>query len=238
MDESLHERIISGAYIDFAKLLPHDRIVAEEDGRMDLVVCNGKAFWVPVSEGSPTNIGSFSKLEQAFRVYSNIYTSGHPDQAGQLIEYNHVIHTIAQTFIWDNVYAYDKEFRLHMVQHSERNWSIILQLAWSMKLRDRIFRHDGLSHSNAYSYSSHNNGHSQNNSKGGKSSSADYCRHFQKGKCYLGKECAYEHQCTYCHKFGHGVIVCLKLIFDHEKSGGKPNVTRHEEGGISTGNRH
>ena len=112
VDQAIRERITSGQYIDFSKLLPKDRIQSLKDGRMELVIRNRKTFWTPVSEGIVTN--SFSKWEQAFRVFSNIYTCANPDRAGELIEYNHIIHSISNTFVWDNVYAYDKDFRLHI----------------------------------------------------------------------------------------------------------------------------
>ena len=70
VDQNLQEKIVTGAYIDFSKLLPKDRLMTEEEGRMDLVVRNGKAFWMPVSEGVAIN--NFSKWEQAFRVFARV----------------------------------------------------------------------------------------------------------------------------------------------------------------------
>ena len=109
LDDNMCQKIGRGEYVDFGKLLPKDRIVSEEDGRMELVIKNGKTFWMPVTES--VNINNFSRWEQAFRIYTNVYTGFHPHKAGELIQYNHVIHSIAGLFIWDNVYAYDKEFR-------------------------------------------------------------------------------------------------------------------------------
>ena len=177
---------------------------------MELIIKNGKAFWSPVSDG--VSINNFNKWEQAFRMYANIYTQTNPERAGQLIEYNHVIHSIATTFTWENVYSYDKGFRLHKAKHPQRSWAIILQQAWSMKLRDRVHRSDTPSH-----YSGNHSGNQHNNWQ--KNHSGSPCRRFNKGKCNRGKECHYDHRCTYCNKFGHGVIVCRKLIFDKEKGG-------------------
>ena len=36
--------------LNFGKLLPKDRILAEEDNRLEIVIRNGKTFWLPVSE--------------------------------------------------------------------------------------------------------------------------------------------------------------------------------------------
>ena len=137
IDETMQGKIIRGEYIDFGKLLPRDKIIVEEDGKMELVIKNGRTFWVPVSE--TTVINSFSKWEQAFRIYSNVFTRTYPGKSSELIQYNHIIHSIAMQYIWDNVYSYDKEFRIHMAKHHpNHSWAVILQQAWSMKLRDRL----------------------------------------------------------------------------------------------------
>ena len=177
-------------------------------------------------------INSFARWEQAFWVFSNIFTSKYPQKSGELIQYNHIIHSIAQFYTWENVYAYDKEFRIHMARHHPHcSWAVILQQAWSMKLRDRISHSAG----NNYSPNNHQASHSySDNSRKikGSGNSNDYCKRFNKGKCNLGSACRYEHRCTYCHKFGHGVIVCRKLIFDREKSGNKKdNHDNNRDGG-------
>ena len=105
---------------------------------MELVICNGHTYYVPVCK--TTSISNFQRWEQAFRVFANIYTKTNvnTNRSSELIEYNHVIHTIAMSYTWENVYQYDKDFRIHMARNPERNWGIILQQAWSLCLRDRI----------------------------------------------------------------------------------------------------
>ena len=60
------------------------------------------------------------------------------ERAAELVQYNHIIHTAASTYIWDNVYVYDKEFRMHLANFPQRSWSIILQQAWAICLKDKI----------------------------------------------------------------------------------------------------
>ena len=83
-------------------------------------------------------INSLSRWEQAFCIFSNIHVRAFPHRSTELIEYNHVIHTIAGMYVWDNVYNYNKEFRIHLAKHPSHSWSVILQQAWSMKLKDHI----------------------------------------------------------------------------------------------------
>ena len=102
IDESMQQKIVRGEYIDFGKLLPRDKIISsEEDNRLELVIRNGKTIWLPVSES--VTINNFSKWEQAFRIYSNMYTKRYPEKSSELIQYNHIIHTIAGMYVWDNV---------------------------------------------------------------------------------------------------------------------------------------
>ena len=115
IDESLRSKIINHEYIDLGQLLPRDRLAREEDHRMELISRGGSTFFVPVADReSAGNISNFSRWEQAFRVFSNIYSKVYPDRASELIQYNHLLHTASLTFAWDNVYRYDKEFRLHL----------------------------------------------------------------------------------------------------------------------------
>ena len=76
VDEALVKCILNNEYIDFARLLPKDKLHVEEDGlqRMELVNKNGMTYWSLVSTHEAMLISSFSKWETAFRVFANIYT--------------------------------------------------------------------------------------------------------------------------------------------------------------------
>ena len=96
VDINTVEKIKKGDYLDFGKLIPRDRILAEEDQRLEMVIRGNKTYYVPVNE--TTSITSYAKWEQAFRVFANIYTKENPHRSSELIEYNHVIHTIAMSY--------------------------------------------------------------------------------------------------------------------------------------------
>ena len=132
VDEITQKKIQSGQYVDFARLIPRDRIQEEEDTTMQMVVKQGKTFWKPSSSYCNGTINNLNKWEQAFRVFLDIYTRSNPQRASELIQYNHIIHTTAATYVWDNVYLYDKDFRLHMSKFPTRSWGIILQQAWNL----------------------------------------------------------------------------------------------------------
>ena len=118
VDSALQSKIINHEYVDFSRLLPKDRVQGHDDHRMELISKGGQTYFVPVADCEMINISNFNRWEQAFRVFSNIYTKQYPHKATELIQYNQVIFTAAQSFTWDNVYQYDKEFRLASGQFS------------------------------------------------------------------------------------------------------------------------
>ena len=185
IEPSLHEKIVQGEYIDFARLLQKSKN-HQEDGKLELVNRGGQTYFIPANRELNGGITSFHKWEQAFRVFSNIYTKEFPERATELIQYNHIIFMASSTYIWDNVYTYDKEFRTHLSFFPERSRAIILQQAWSMYLKDRVI-HD---HSNR--------GGSGNFFK----SKKEVCIRFNCGQCMAGRSCKFEHRCLECGKFG------------------------------------
>ena len=164
LDENTIEKIKSGTYIDFAKLFPRDRLAIEEDNRLQPIVKYGQVFWQsPVENQSVGSISSYYRWEQAFKVYSNVYTKAHPQRASKLIQYSHDIHVASLTFVWDNVYQYDKEFRLHLSKYPSRSWTVTLQHAWNLKMREKLNHHK--SNSSKSDKSRFNYGKSNNNNE-------------------------------------------------------------------------
>ena len=129
----------------------------------------------------------------------DVYVKANPGRLSEMIQYEHIIGTIAYQFTWDNVYSYDKDFRLHMAQHPVWSWALILHQAWALRLRDKI-------------KAGEDSGMAQSQGRTPNRGKNDYCKRFNKtGKCSFGKGCKFEHRCMYCHKFGHPIIKCRVL---------------------------
>ena len=220
IDKSIRKKIGNGEYVDYSKLLPKDRTTSEEDNRMEMVNKGGMSYWVPVSDREGVSISSYGKWEQAFRVFSNVYNEYFPGKAGELIQYNHVIHTASQTFLWENVYKYDREFRIHIRRHHlKRSWSVILQQAWSMFLKDKV----NPNYSRSGGSSSSNNG-------GNQSARKRICFNFNRGDCSFARKCRFDHWCSFCFKYGHGSFNCHKTMKGHNNAGeGKQNNTNNDK---------
>ena len=200
LDNSVKQKIVNHEYVDFSRLLPQDRVTREEDHRMELVNRGGSTFFIPVADReNQGGITGFPKWEQVFRIFSNVYTKYYPDRATELIQYNHIIFTAAQTFAWDNVYLYDKEFRMHLSNYPQRSWAVILQQAWSMYLKDRI-------------WGGSNNDEFKSGGANPRRGRREPCKRFNKGLCTAGVSCKFDHRCTVkeCGKWGHGARICRK----------------------------
>ena len=107
LDKGIQSKVRQGEYVDFGKLVPKDRVLTVDNSCYEMVVCEGKTFWILASNNEITEISSFNRWEQAFRVYSDVYLREqreHPRRASELIQYSHLIHTAAQSFTWENVY--------------------------------------------------------------------------------------------------------------------------------------
>ena len=143
VDDVTCRKIENSEYVDFARLLPRNGRsgpgieMNDEDQLMEMINRNGRTFWVNAANRESGNISGFGRWEQAFRVFTNIYTSKYPSRAAELVQYNHMIHWASTTYAWDNVYHYDKEFRKHMSKFPQRSWAIILSQAYTMYLKDR-----------------------------------------------------------------------------------------------------
>ena len=203
IDAVTKQKIVSGEYIEFSKLLPKDRVLSAEEGgqRMEVMNKDGHMYWVPVTESSKIN--NFSKWEQAFHIYSNIYSKAYPNRVTELVQYNHLIYTASLTYMWDNVYRYDVDFHLHMAAFPKRSWAIILQQAWSLRLKDKL----------KFTETRFSGTPSKNDDGWG-----NLCKRFNKGKCTFEPGCRFEHRCKYCKKFGHGIHVCRKLKMDRNNA--------------------
>ena len=198
VSEKMIEKIVNNEYVNFAKLLPKDKLVIEEEDRYQMF-CNkkGETFWAP-PEKSSGSINSIEKWDEAFRVFSKIYSKFKPERACELVEYSQLIHTAASTFVWANVYNYDRHFRLFLSKHSERKWGIILQQAWMIYLCEKI------PHSNQ-------NPTNRPSSSDGSRRTGKICYKFNKGRCNFGYNCKFDHRCGICMRFGHGATTCRKI---------------------------
>ena len=217
IDLVLKQKIEEGGFIDLARLMPKDRIRAEEDHRLEMINKGGLTYCVLISDRELTNINSYIRSEQAFWIYLNIYAKANPNRVTELLQYNHVIEVAATNFAWDEVYQYDREFRMHMSENPDRNWGIILQQAWVLCLKTPA----GNSQQQMF------NPVTSSQQGGAPKSDRKVCFRFNRGKCTFGSRCKFDHKCGICGKFGHGAYNCRRARDNHHYQ----DRDRHNERG-------
>ena len=208
IDDATRCKIRRGDFVDLARLIPKDRVLIQQDNRMIQVNKDGMSYYQPAYESELTTISNYNKWEQAFRVFSTIFVQAHPHKAKELMQYSHIIYTASLTYVWDNVYAYDIDFRLHVSKNPERSWGVILNKAWNMRLSRKL--KDFAAGSSGSSGAS--NHHANSNSANGNVPGKKKCWMYNSGQCTYGFGCKYDHKCGVCNKYGHGAHICRKVV--------------------------
>ena len=174
------------------------------------------SFWVPLSDKTAV-ITNLCRWDQAFRIYSKIYLEGNAGRAAEIIQYSHIIHEAAIDFPWESVYAYDREFRAHMGKHPTSSWAIILQQAWTLKMK----RNQPGEGTQAAA--------TGNTPVGDKGMRKKVCWPFNFGNCMYGMSCKFEHRCLICNKWGHGAQNCRKVKGNRSVGRKRVNYAQSED---------
>ena len=215
VDPNLKAKIVRGEYIDLEKLLPKDRLgtmlggtVNDEHSLFRFGLKEGQPFVAPATD-SNQKISNLRKWEQAFRVYAALYSQSNPSRASEIWQYVYVISTTANVHPWENVYYYDCTFRQLMASKPWRNWGKTYTQGWNLAFRGSNNNHS--QHTPQHNTAARGNFQKQHDWRD------DCCRRFNKGKCPRNSsECRWNHRCTYCGGWNHGIAVCRK------KNGNKP----------------
>lgn len=188
--------IESGQFVNLSILIPSDKVVPDDEPeRLQLVHQDGRLGVAPYTDKDASIVNSFKRWELAFDVYAGVFTRAHPQRGPELLEYKHIIRRASETYIWSNVYSYDKIHRTHMQHNPGRTWSKKHRDAWSDHVK--IYKNSALSTG-------------QDATNPGRKRKP--CRFFNKnGKCNKGANCEYDHKCVHCRLFGHGKHNCRKL---------------------------
>ena len=84
VDLGTQAKIIEGKYVDLTKLVPKDRVMTNDDTRFEMRIKDGHSYWVPANNEGMA-ISNYSRWEQAFHVFSDIYMRAHPTRSVELV---------------------------------------------------------------------------------------------------------------------------------------------------------
>lgn len=198
VDTATRLRIRNDWYVELHKLLPRDFDLIDEEDSLCLTNRDGRTYHVPPLEREGNNVGTFKRWQIAFKVFMAVYIEEHPTRVKkplELIQYMQMIEEMTTTWIWDNVYKYDKRHRRMMQQFPNRHWHVPYQVAkGELKV----------------THAANNNSNNPRFKKPGQNAKPkkDVCRNYNRGKCQYGASCRYDHKCSTCGKFGHNALQC------------------------------
>lgn len=197
LDDQTIALIEAGQFVDLSKLIPHDKVVPDDEPeKLQLVNQEGRLGVAPAVDKDAVIINCFKKCELAFDVYAGVFTRAHPRRGPEMLEYKHIIRRAADTYVWTNVYNYDKIHRTHMQRNPGQTWSKKHKDAWSDHVK--IYKNAALMTGQELV----NPGRKRKP-----------CRFFNKnGKCNKGSNCEFDHKCAFCGMYGHGKHNCRKFL--------------------------
>ena len=213
VEESLRSKIEKGEFVDLERLLPKEKGPGRmsEDSLFKFGVKDGHPY-VSAANESAVQINSVKRWDQAFRIYSAIYTEANPSRSGEIWQYIYVIHSAASSFPWENVAFYDYTFRRLMAEKPWRSWGKTYNQGWNLALKGNP---NGGHSGNSFVPRHHNNNANSAGDYGNSSKQHDWrdncCRRFNKNRCTRpSNECRWDHRCTYCGIWNHGKFNCRK----------------------------
>ena len=225
IEPNLQGKIERGEFVELERLLPKDRSSGGSDElnkQLFQLITQGTNSYIDPPAPKTGKINSIRKWDQTFRVYAAIYTRANPERSSEIWQYVYVIHTAASSNLWENVYFYDINFRELMASKPWRSWGKTYTQGWNMAFNNS---------NNSYqsSFSSKNGFQNQKQHQHAKDWKDDCCWRFNKNKCKRsGKDCNYDHRCTYCAGWNHRFHNCRKRL------GKQKGSSSHGYGGKSS----
>ena len=206
VDPAMKDKFAKGEFVDLERLLPKTRyqvMTGGVDNDIEVIRKNGSTYILPEGGQRDNKITNVRRWEQAFRVYSAIYSQANPDRAAEIWQYVHVINTAALSYAWENVAFYDVTFRQLMEKKPQRSWAKIYTQMWNLALTDKI--------KSNYSGAGSSTGQGPPAAKRYGDWRDRCCWRYNKGKCKNWK-CRYEHRCSVkdCGSYSHPNFQCPK----------------------------
>ena len=229
IDPQVMAKIKQGLYVELEKLIQKpEHLKTEIDGRQVLVERDGEQYYVPYKGKDSPKINSVKKWEEAFRIYAAIYCQANPNRSVEILQYVDIINQAAMKFPWEKVARYDYVFRHLMAKKPERSWAKTYMQMWTLELTGTEQRKQNFEPHNKRSTGS------TGNPPGKSSNWKDNCcwKYNRSDSCQYGRNCRFDHRCTFCGSYSHPSFACAK------KNGSHRRHSSNERRSATTQNSH
>ena len=128
--DNIKRRIWANKYVDFQYLIESDP--TEEIVYQFVASSNNAVALKPAKPKS--KLDGWAAWNKAFCMFTEIYCMKYPDRSIKLLQYSGRLNNLVGKFPFDQVYAYDKEFRADLECFPDKPWDQIDQQLWSLTL--------------------------------------------------------------------------------------------------------
>ena len=128
--DNIKRCIWANKYVDFQYLIESD--LTEEIVYQFMASSNSAVTLKPAKPKS--KLDGWVAWNKVFRMFTEIYCMKYPDRSIKLLQYSGRLNNLVGKFPFDQVYAYDKEFRADLESFPDKPWDQIDQQLWSLTL--------------------------------------------------------------------------------------------------------
>ena len=198
--DNIRRRIWANRVVDFAFLLQPD---PHEDETLEFVRTgdsNALSLRKTKAKGKVDNWIAWNK---ALRVFTEIYCMKYPNRCMPLLQYSGLLNNLSSKFPFDQVYAYDKEFRADLQWNPNKQWNVIDTQLWSMCLHGiHTLPHQG--NPRQYTFKKPNRSDTRARPTQG---TIKHCFDHNRGGCFR-PSCVFPHICGNCGASNHITTQC------------------------------
>ena len=212
--DNIKRGIWANKYVDFHYLVESD---PTEEVVYQFVASSSNA--VTLKPAKPkSKLDCWAAWNKAFCMFTEIYCMKYPDRSIKLLQYSGHLNNLARKFPFNQVYAYDKEFRAELEWFSERPWDQIDLQLWSLTLHGiHTMPHQG--NLQQYHFKRQQQQQQGWKTQQGKSPDNQYrnCFDHNRGGCNH-PSCIFPHVCGRCGSPAHTTQFCPQR--KQQQSGG------------------
>ena len=141
-------------------------------------------------------------MEQSAKSF---YCMKYPNRYMPLLQYSGLLNNLSNKFPFDQVYAYDKEFRADLQWNQDKPWNVIDNQLWSMCLHgNHTLPHQG--NPKQYNFKKTSRP-STGQQRGNSETSYKHCFDYNRGGCNR-PSCVFPHICGKCGSTSHTISYC------------------------------
>ena len=200
--DNIKRRIWANRVVDFAFLVHPEQF---DDDTYEFV-CSGNNNTLSLCKPKPKNkIDGWITWNRALRAFTEIYCMKYPNRCMPLLQYSGLLNNLSSKFPFDQVYAYDKEFRADLQWNPDKPWNVIDNQLWSMCLHGiHTLPHQG--NPKQYNFKKTNRP-STGQQRGNSESNFKHCFDYNRGGCNR-PSCVFPHICGKCGSTSHTIPYC------------------------------